>query len=214
MKGLTVLVAVVVAAVPSGRYAHSVHAPSQADARVLRPAISGTVVDATSRAPLEGAVVTMSARERAGGLSSKTSTDAKGRFVLAGLTAGSSYELVVRKPGYFDGTDGRRTPWQSAAQIELTSDQWLQDVVVTMQPHSSISGQVLGDGGRPVVGAYVRVLGKIWIAGRQHLAVGSFTTTDDRGEYRISGLAAGAYYLQVTSVRRTVSIGHLSGRGR
>src|SRR5207237_40193 len=53
----------------------------------------------------------------------------------------------------------------------------------------------------PIVGAFVRVLARISIAGRSRIASGRVARTDDRGVYRISGIEPGDYYIQVPSVQ-------------
>src|SRR5205823_9211524 len=79
--------------------------------------------------------------------------------------------------------------------------QWLRDVRIVMLSPAAISGSVIDDQGLPIVGAFVRVLARISIAGRSRIASGRVARTDDRGVYRISGIEPGDYYIQVPSVQ-------------
>lgn len=58
-----------------------------------------------------------------------------------------------------------------------------------------------------MVGVHVRVLSRIMVAGLPHFAAGAAAISDDRGRYRIPGLAPGAYLVNVPSVQSAVPIG-------
>jgi hypothetical protein len=57
------------------------------------------------------------------------------------------------------------------------------------------------------VGVYVRAIARIGVAGRLQLAVGTMTTTDDRGAYRLGLLGPGRYFVHVPSVQTSVPAG-------
>ena len=75
--------------------------------------------------------------------------------------------------------------------------------LMVLWPPAAISGTVTDGHGDPVVGAYVRVLMKIGIGGRDRLAAGPPATTDDLGRYRIANLTRGAYVVALVSVSDT-----------
>jgi hypothetical protein len=91
--------------------AHAVAGPSPLAAQTVPStgAIRGTVIDAQTQAPLDGATVTLEARggglfpqPRGGGVLSSTlttTTDAAGEYLFAGLTPGE-YRLHVQRLGY------------------------------------------------------------------------------------------------------------------
>ena len=60
------------------------------------------------------------------------------------------------------------------------------------------------EAGEPVVGVFVRALARFRIQGRDDVVAGPMTTTNDRGEYRLSGLAPGRYVVQVPSVQASI----------
>ena len=112
-------------------------------------AITGTILDqANGDQPLEGAVVT-----EATGLHTAT-TDANGRFELAGLTPGFTY-LVVHRNGYRPG---------ASSELRVDAD-WTHDVSVGVLPTwegdlpGEIEGVVRDSAGNPVSGATVSVVG-------------------------------------------------------
>jgi hypothetical protein len=162
--------------------------------------ISGVVVDAATGAPLTDAVVVLS--RRATGVVRQL-TDAKGRFIFSQLVAGDDYiGLRATKPGYFDGVYGSRNG--KAQPITLADGQWLQDLRIELVRPGAIGGTVVDERGEPIVGAYVRALAQVIVAGAPHLAVGPSAKTDDRGMYRLSGLSAGRYVVEVPSVETAV----------
>jgi hypothetical protein len=162
--------------------------------------VSGLVVDARTGAPLTDAMVTLT-RRRTGAL--RQLTDAKGRFIFSRLGAGDDYvSLRATKPGYFDAAYGARSG--KAQPITLAEGEWLQDLRIELVRPGAIGGTVVDERGEPIVGAYVRALAQVTVAGASHIAVGPSTKTDDRGMYRLAGLAAGRYVIEVPTVEHAV----------
>jgi len=168
-------------------------------------AITGMVVDTNSGGPVAGASVTL--EERRAGSRSRSHvqvTTPKGRFAFLDLPASETYFLTAAKPGYLDGGHGRTDPRGPSSPLVVKDGEWLRDVRVTIARPGSISGSVMDERGEPVVGAPVRVLPQLLIAGRTQWLVGTFAVTDDRGAYRISGLGPGKYVVSVPSVQATL----------
>jgi hypothetical protein len=168
-------------------------------------AISGVVVDAATKEPLADAVVALAAGGNRNA-AERQMTDARGRFVFRDLPAGDGYVIQVTKAGYFDGRHGpagSRTP----RPIALTEGQWFADARVELVRPGAIAGQVVDEHGEPLVGAFVRTYLQILVAGRPQLAVSQTTKTDDRGMYRLSGLAAGRYIVSVPSISNAIPAG-------
>ena len=172
-------------------------------------AISGVVVDGTTKAPLADAFVYLAIQGRGtAGSQSRQLTDAKGRFAFVNLLPNPKYTLSVTRFGYLDG--GFRndpTPGSTTSYVELSEGEWVNDVRVSLWRPAAIGGRVIDERGEPVVGVYVRVLARLRIHGRDELASGPVTTTDDRGMYRIPGLFPGRYVVQVPSVQATIPAG-------
>jgi hypothetical protein len=131
-------------------------------------------------------------------------TTPKGRFAFLDLPAADTYFITSTKPGLLDGGYERLDPRGPSAPISLKDGEWLSDVRVTMARPGSISGTVVDERGEPIVGAHVRVLPQVLIAGRPQWLAGTVARTDDRGAYRIAGLGPGSYVVSVPSVQATM----------
>jgi hypothetical protein len=167
-------------------------------------AITGALVDAVSGRPIGGAVVRQR-DQRSGSRASYTQTTTpKGRFAFTGLPASDEYTLTTSKAGYLDGGCERPDPRGPAAPRILRDGQWLHDLRLTMTRPGSITGTVTDERGEPIVGATVRVLPQIYLAGHVQWLAGAIATTDNRGEYRIAGLGRGRYVVSVPSIQATL----------
>jgi len=178
--------------------------PAQAPNRQtdLTAAISGVVVDATSGEPVENASVTIDGANVKGLAQQRQITDAKGRFVFVNLPPGSDYAVNAAAPGFFNAGLTRGTSILDTRQlVTVKAGEWVRDLQIRMMKPGSISGRVLDEASEPVVGVFVRALKRVPVAGREQLVNVSTGTTDDRGMYRISGLDAGRYFVEVPSVQ-------------
>jgi protocatechuate 3,4-dioxygenase beta subunit len=180
-------------------------------------AISGVVIDAVTGTPLPNTLVVLGNQGR-GTLASQSRqlTDEKGRFVFVNLPASESYTVTGSRFGYLDGGYVQENAaGGSAGLVVVREAEWVKDTRITMSRPGAIGGTVVDERGEPVVGVYVRALSRVRIQGRDELAAGPLTTTDDRGMYRVSGLGPGKYVVQVPSVQASVPAGTqlASGRG-
>ena len=174
-------------------------------------AISGVVVDGSTKQPLGGAVVLLEVDRadaatqmlRPGPIAQQI-TDEKGRFVFTSLPP-AQYRVNTSMPGYFDGGFGRSVAIREGTRIVLADRQWIDRADVQLWRPGGVTGRVIDELGEPVVGIPVRVLRQVMVAGRPQVASSSNTTTDDRGVYRIGGLSPGRYYVSVPSVQMAAS---------
>ncbi len=178
--------------------------PFQNAAKAGTGAISGVVTDAATHRPISGVIVHLSMQgQDAVGRVSQQITDARGRFVFDELVASTLYFITASKSGYLDGHFGE-IPGQRTSHITLTDGQWFSSANFEMSKVGAIGGVVTDEFGQPVVGAFVRALVEIKVAGQRQLAVGLTTRTDDHGEYRLAGLLPAHYILMVPSVQNSV----------
>ncbi len=160
-------------------------------------AISGVVSDASTKRPLSGVVVSLTG----GGVSRRTISDSKGRFVFRALPAYDRYSIEASKPGYVAGGLATRYLFAGLTRLPLADGEWIPDANFVMERLGAISGSVVDEAGEPVVNIPVRVLTRIPVAGTTRLASGPAARTDDRGVYRVAGLASGSYIVAVQSVQ-------------
>jgi uncharacterized protein (DUF2141 family) len=171
--------------------------------------VVGQTVDATSGKPIGGAMVTLSpagppppsgadAAPRAPALPQRVMADDNGGFVFTNLAAGS-YAITTTRGGFADGAYGQRRPNGPSLTLDLRADERLGDVTIRMWKFATITGTITDEANEPVVGARVRTLRQVFVAGRRRLGSASTATTDDRGVYRFGDLLPGDYVVAVTS---------------
>jgi protocatechuate 3,4-dioxygenase beta subunit len=148
-------------------------------------AVSGTVLDAATGAPIVRAHVTCD-----GYLAGKMQqfgalTNAEGKFSISALPPGS-YQLGAERIGYVapieGGTAGLRTT--------LREGETKSDVKLKLEQTGAILGRVLDGDGNPLEG--VRVIAETG-ARANSISVPAGATTDEKGQYRLGGLGAGKY---------------------
>ena len=164
-------------------------------------AIAGTVVDAASGRAIDGAVVHIAPETGASTLQAPLQmTDAKGRFLFTGLPRGS-YVLRASKSGYSEGAYGRDTEnGINLRPIAVESGRPFLNATISIAKPSTISGIVRDEAGEPMVNVFVRALRVVMTAGVERVAASRVTQTDDRGAYRLNGLAPGRYIVMLPSV--------------
>lgn len=127
-------------------------------------------------------------------------TDSSGLFDFSELPAGR-YTILADKTGYAPTQYGARRPSDAPLVIELANG-GREDIEIRMSRGAVIAGRVVNDVGEAVIGARV-MLSAVRLEGRERRleAVSRVPSeTDDRGSYRIGGLAAGKYLLSVITL--------------
>ncbi len=122
--------------------------------------------------------------------------DDSGTFVFDGLPSGR-YTLAAAKEGYVNAAYGARRPERPGRSIPVRSGE-TRTVALRLQRGAVITGMVLDAAGDPAPGVTVAALTWRYMAAtgeRRPVTAGS-GGTDDRGIYRIFGLAAGEYIVQ------------------
>lgn len=130
-------------------------------------------------------------------------TNADGRFLFAGVP-GATYAIVVTKAGYVNSGYGKLRPDGPSQPLELADGERNGDVKITIWKFAAISGVLTDEAGEPFVGATVTSLRRSYAAGRLQMVDDSTAFTDDRGFFRISTLAPGAYMIAVIASQITL----------
>jgi uncharacterized protein (DUF2141 family) len=165
------------------------------DPRATTPAtavISGTVVsDDDQQRPVRRARVTCS-----GGDSGNATaiTDDRGRFQFTGLRAGR-YTLAARKDAWVPVTYGAKRPMRPGSAIPVAEGQ-KAEIVIRMLRGSVITGVILDHNNQPAAHTSVAAMHYVMQNGERRLTAAGSTGTDDRGAYRIFGLAPGDYVVR------------------
>ena len=159
--------------------------------------ISGIVVDAESGDPVRKATVTLTL-EGTPRRWATARTDTSGRFTFEGLPVGK-YDLSASK-----GNEGRAIYGASSLRelgdlITLGDGESLSAIKLRLIHPASISGHVYDSDGEPVAEVNVHLLRQGRNLGTPVLLNYRGGTTDDRGEYRISEIDPGRYYLRASA---------------
>jgi hypothetical protein len=156
--------------------------------------ISGVVTGADSR-PLADVAVAVFESGHAGP-SAETTTDAQGRFNFADLPDGR-FELVASRRGYarttYNEHGGVNTAIVTGENLDNTG------LVLSLAPLASISGTVTEDSGDPVPQAQIHLFRDDPMRGNAKQPA-SATNADEMGDFEMSQLAPGTYYLCATGV--------------
>jgi protocatechuate 3,4-dioxygenase beta subunit len=181
--------------------------------------ISGRVVAADTGAPLRGARVSVWGGDTQSG--SETVTDADGRYAVGQLTAGAFY-VNASHEGYLTTFHGRRRHrmMERGAAVRLAAGQSVEDVDLALPREGVIVVTLTDDLDRPLAGATVQIRQLQYRANGErrltdvptgHRRRGGVPTgtwrpdgTDDRGEFRATGLMPGDYVIRasVHTIRR------------
>jgi hypothetical protein len=152
--------------------------------------VSGDVVDVLRGKPVKNALVTF--RLRNSGLKAPcyaTESDGGGRFRLPNAPPGEYYAEAhhVGLGQVLEGEDYYPIVRFAAGQPAQVS--------LKMIPSAVISGRVIDEDGHPVPGANVAIGHNQYVYGMpKQVVFAPSATTDDRGEFRLWQLGAGAYY--------------------
>jgi hypothetical protein len=127
------------------------------------------------------------------------STNGLGGFEISELPAGR-YTLSATRAGYLGMSYGQSRPGEPGRPIELVDGQTLANADLVLPHTALISGHVFDEAGEPLAGANVLTLQMRFFNGRSRLTpVRGNTFTDETGQYRLSGLEPGEYYIQASS---------------
>lgn len=125
-----------------------------------------------------------------------TVTDDNGRFVMAGLAAGQ-YSISADKPGYVKMNYGATRPARQSTPVVLADGQRAGGLVITMPRGAVSAGTVTNGAGEPEPDVRVSALYWQFRNGERTLVTVAVKPTDERGQYRLSGLRAGDYLVSV-----------------
>src|SRR5688500_4561450 len=182
--------------------------------------IVGRVVDASTGQPVAEAEVTVAMRTPApppgpsGGLpplmgssgqNVRLLTGADGRFVIRDLPAGN-VQLSAKASGYLNGNFGQTRPGGPPQPIQISPENRTVAATVRLWKHAVISGMVTDESSEPAINIQVRAMARTFKGGQPRFAVAGTGRTDDRGMYRITGLAPGDYVVAVPQTQSTMPV--------
>lgn len=157
--------------------------------------IAGTVVSATTGAPLSQARISVAeTRDRGKVISMITSED--GHFQFSQLKAGK-YSLQGAKRGFISSAYEQHEQFSTA--IVTGQEFSTENLVLRLMPMALITGHVTDEFGDPVRSASVALYLENHGGGMSRIIRFSNSQSDDRGFYDFSLLRPGKYYISVTA---------------
>lgn len=158
--------------------------------------IAGKVVDSVTLAPLRKATVMLlgSGGNRPQRL--RTNSDAEGNFSFENLSEGV-YELRGEKTAYLNTIYGSRPSGNGGSPISLGKGEVRKDLLFKLIPQAAISGRVVDGDGDPLDRVDLTLLRRISQDGRLTLYNVANGQSNDRGEFRLAGIAPGKYLLSL-----------------
>ncbi len=165
--------------------------------------LSGQVVNAITAEPVRRALLTLRRIDSSPAVTNirvtnAITTDAAGRFAIAGIEPGT-YRLSAERSGFLAAQYGSRGPGKAGTPLVLTGGQKSGDLLLSLYPHSIISGRVLDEEGEPMPTVDVHVSRLQYMQGHKQFARTGNAITNDLGEYRVFGLAPGRYYVNAVN---------------
>jgi protocatechuate 3,4-dioxygenase beta subunit len=171
------------------------HKPSPSSTGVLAGVIA---TDDRDVRPLRRARVGLVAADRS--VTQTVVTDDDGRFDFAGLPPGR-YRVTATKQGYLTMSYGSKRPLRAGTTIVLADGERLTNITIRLPRGAVIAGTVVDHTGEPLSGGSVRVLRRAFAgSGQRQLVSAGGAQTDERGQYRVWGLAAGEYFVSAAMI--------------
>ena len=163
--------------------------------------IAGVVVttDGTPQ-PVRRAIVALTGGPLA--LSLNAVTDDAGRFEIADVPAGR-FTISASRASYVTIAYGASAPGRVGVPLVVEAGQRVTGIRLLLARGAAIAGTVRDADGEPTPGAIVRLARH---SGADRVTLPLTAETDDRGDYRFFGLAAGEYFV----VART-PVAHAAG---
>lgn len=169
---------------PNGQFPPGQQPPAQPEYSGPRGSLSGIVSDSVTGMPLKKAQVRVSFA----GPPSVVVTDGSGSFTFEQLPPGN-YVVFANHPAYPPSFNARQAP----EQVTLAPGEQKRGLTVTLVPGVSVSGRITEEDGDPLANCNVSLITRTQ---QQNFQPMQMANTNANGEYTISNVAAGRYYMQ------------------
>ncbi|HJR58448.1 MAG TPA: carboxypeptidase-like regulatory domain-containing protein [Vicinamibacterales bacterium] len=162
-------------------------------------AIRGRITTADTGKPLRRVQVRAMPDDRTGFVRPVTAnTNVRGEFEVKGLPPGS-YLVTAIRAGYITTQYGQRRPEERGLAIAVSDGQIVERIDLAVPRAGILAGRITDELGEPYPGVRVDALTTRYLRGKRQPSPAAGATTDDLGNFRISGLQPGSYYVVATS---------------
>lgn len=145
--------------------------------------------------PVKKALIELIAENQAEGGNYTAVSGPDGSFKIEGIVPGR-YRLFAERAGFLE-VDKHHARSEGRV-LTLAAGQDLKDLWIRVQAAAVVRGRVTDEDGEGLANAQVAVLRQTFASGRSRWEQAGAERTNDLGEYRIAGLAAGSYYVSVS----------------
>ena len=151
--------------------------------------IRGKTTNAKTGSPVKDVRVTLGLSGH-GELAGSATSDTNGGYEIR--VAPGLYNLSAARDGFV------LTPYLDVANVPVLEFGAGQEAAVDLRllPGATIAGTVTDVSGAPIANANLQATMKIYRQGKIEFQLRATARTNDRGEYRLTNLPAGRYYLQ------------------
>jgi protocatechuate 3,4-dioxygenase beta subunit len=160
--------------------------------------LEGQVMNAIGGTPLRKAVLTLdrvnnTPNDKGIRANYSANTDALGHFAITGIEPGR-YRLSATHVGFLSMGYNARRPGGNSTPLDFDRAQKVS-VQFKLTPHGVVSGKITDEDGDPLQQVQVQLMGQVYNQGRKDFQQSGNAITNDLGEYRISGILPGKYYI-------------------
>ena len=127
-----------------------------------------------------------------------TVTDTHGRFELMNVPEGT-YSITALRAGYLTIQYGQRRPREAGRTLAVKGGETIEGVDISLPKGGTLAGRITDELGDPAPGVRVEAVELRYIRGRRVHVPARIATTNDAGEYRLSGLEPGAYQIRASA---------------
>jgi carboxypeptidase family protein len=176
----------------------SLQSPTSSAAQSSAPSravVAGIVTKDPGSEPVKKALIELIAESQSDGGNYTALSGVDGGFRIENILPGR-YRLFVERTGYQEVDKHQKR--SDGRVLTLGAGQELKDLVIRLQAAAVVEGRVTDEDGDPMAEAQVALLRQTFVAGRSHWEQVGAERTNDLGDYRIAGLAAGNYFISVT----------------
>lgn len=122
-------------------------------------------------------------------------TDKDGRWSVDKLPPGTTYVITVSKTGFAARAFGETPPAVVPTYVVLKDGEKREDIDIQLVPQTFMAGTLFDEDQTPFAGALVEALRAVYDKGQRSFVTAADCVTDDRGRFRLFGLAPGQYYI-------------------
>ena len=161
--------------------------------------VEGSILESSTALRVAKATVVLVRSDGSGvaqarGTNYKTISDHAGKYSFSGIPPGA-YRILVFHDRFLPMEYGARVSQRLGSTITVEKGQHLRGLDVGLTPHGVIQGKILDQDGDPLANAQVQLTTIRYVRGKKENTTAGAAQSNDRGEYRIFGIAPGKYYL-------------------